>query len=172
MKNEISKRDLRDALGSFATGVTIITAWDESDDAPVGVTASSFNSVSLDPPLVLWSIGKSARSAAVLTSNERFAIHVLNSKQSELASRFAKSGTDKFGPTDYARDAEGVPILAGVASRFDCALEAVHEGGDHFIIIGRVMNIEHDGGEPLVFHAGGFSTAVPLELLAELKQGA
>ena len=172
MEQTISKRDLRDALGTFATGVTIVTAWDEGEDAPVGVTASSFNSVSLDPPLVLWSVGKNALSAQVLTTNERFAIHVLNAEQSDLANRFAKSGTDKFGPTDYARDGQGVPVLADFASRFDCALEAVHEGGDHFIIVGRVMGIARGGGEPLVFHGGGFSTAVPLELLAELKRGA
>lgn len=168
----LAKRELRDALGTFATGVTIVTAWDQSANVPVGVTASSFNSVSLDPPLVLWSVGRQALSAGVLTTNDRFAIHVLNAEQTELANRFAKSGTDKFGPTDYTRDGDGVPVLQDFASRFDCQLEAVHEGGDHLIIIGRVISIQRGGGEPLVFHEGGFATAVPLELLAELKRGA
>jgi flavin reductase (DIM6/NTAB) family NADH-FMN oxidoreductase RutF len=171
-QQQLAKRELRDVLGTFATGVTIVTAWDEGANAPVGVTASSFNSVSLDPPLVLWSVGKQALSADVLTTNERFAIHVLNAEQTDLANRFAKSGTDKFGPTDYARDTNGVPVLPDFASRFDCQLEAVHKGGDHLIIVGRVMSIERGGGEPLVFHDGGFATAVPLELLAELKRGA
>ena len=168
---DFDRKAFRQALGTFATGVTIVTAWDEITDAPVGVTASSFNSVSVDPPLVLWSVGRNALSAKVLISAKRYAIHVLHSGQSEIANRFARSGADKFGPTDYERDAAGVPILKTFASRFDCELHDVHGGGDHHIIVGRVVGICHGTGDPLVFHGGRYASALPLELLSELRSG-
>ena len=139
--------------------------------SPLGVTASSFNSVSLDPPLVLWSIAKAAHSADAMTGGAPFAIHVLSAEQTDLANRFAKTGTDKFGPTDAARDARGVPVLAACVTRFDCSLHAVHDGGDHHIIVGHVDAIARGDGEALVFHEGRYSAAVHLELLAELKRG-
>ena len=156
-----SARDLRDALGLFATGVTIVTARD-GDGHPVGMTASSFNSVSLDPPLVLWSVGEKALSAPAFRTAERFAIHVLASGQSGLSNRFARSGTDKFADVDWHADADGVPILAGTAARFDCVRHAVHPGGDHAIIVGRVVGLEASTVDPLVFAGGGYATAEPL----------
>ena len=171
MSAPFDRRDLREALGTFATGVTIVTAWDDAANEPVGVTASSFNSVSLDPPLVLWSIAKTALSAGVMTGGTPFAIHVLHAEQTKLANRFAKSGTDKFGPTDFTRADNGVPVLTHCVTRFDCSLHAVHEGGDHLIIVGYVDGITRTEGEALVFHEGQYSAAVHLELLAELKRG-
>ena len=170
-----TSRQLRDALGLFATGVTVVTARDEAGE-PVGMTASSFNSVSLDPPLVLWSVGNAALSAPAFKAARRFAIHVLSSRQSALSNRFARSGSDKFGGLEWSEDGDGVPLLPGVAARFDCVTHALHEGGDHTIVVGRVIGLGAANLEPLVFAGGGYATAVPLrapmEVVADAGAGA
>ena len=158
-----SPRELRDALSSFATGVTIVTASDEQNQ-PVGMTASSFNSVSMDPPLVLWSIGKSAFSAPIFTRAEHFSIHILGADQIALSNAFAKSGTDKFSTTDYKMSNKNVPHLKGAITRFDCKTWNVHEGGDHWIIIGEVINIAASDGDGLVFSGGSYAAANPIAL--------
>ena len=158
--NEFSGREFRDALSTFATGVTIVTA--SGPDGPVGMTASSFNSVSVDPPLVLWSVAKTALSAPVFEGAEHFSVHVLASDQSALSNRFARSGADKFGRTPHTIDGRGVPVIAGVASRFDCRTWAVHDGGDHSIIVGHVDAIATSGAEGLIFGGGTYATASPL----------
>lgn len=169
--NEFSGRAFRDALAAFATGVTIVTASDEAD-RPVGMTASSFNSVSVDPPLVLWSVAKAALSAAAFKSAKHFSIHVLASHQSDLSNGFARSGADKFGAVDFRVDERGVPILPDVASRFDCSTWAVHEGGDHWIIIGRVERLEATAHEGLVFGGGTYATASPLAAVGGEREDA
>ncbi|MEO0546458.1 MAG: flavin reductase [Pseudomonadota bacterium] len=151
-----TNRAFRDALSAFATGVTIITTRDE-DGAPVGMTASSFNSVSLDPPLILWSVGKSALSAEAFRNSERFAVHVLSTDQIPLSNRFARSGTDKFNDLDYAEDDHGLPVLEGALSRFSCKTHAVHEGGDHWIVVGEVVDLNTQSGEPLLFAKGAYA---------------
>ncbi len=156
-----SSRDLRDALSTFATGVTIVTSVDGSD-APIGMTASSFNSVSMDPPLILWSVTKSALSALAFKQATHFAVHILSSDQVALSNRFAKTGEDKFSGTDYTTNQHGVPLLSHCACRFDCSTWATYEGGDHWIIVGRVEAITRANTESLVFSAGAYSTASPL----------
>lgn len=156
-----SSRDFRDALSSFATGVTIVTATD-ADNNPVGMTASSFNSVSTEPPLILWSVTKTAQSAPAFKAAEHFAVHVLATDQTDLSNKFAKSGADKFGDTSYSIDAAGVPILDNTAARFDCKTWEIYEGGDHWIIVGEVLAIESAKKEGLVFGGGTYAIASPL----------
>lgn len=146
-------RRLRDALGSFATGVTLITI--EADSGPMGFAANSFASVSLDPPLVLWSIARSSRRAAQYLAAQHYAIHVLPLGARDVLARFARDGQG-FDGLSHARNAEGVPVLDTALARFDCRQHAVHEGGDHAIIVGRVLRATHPGGAALVFHNGRY----------------
>lgn len=159
---EIDSRALRDALSSFATGVTIVTTADTSGE-PIGMTASSFNSVSMDPPLILWSVTKTALSAPIFEKASHFAVHVLAANQMTLSNRFARSGADKFEGVDYKTDERGVPHLAGVLTRFDCRTWSVYEGGDHWIIVGEVQNMETQKGEGLVFSGGSYATAASIQ---------
>ncbi|WP_181769780.1 flavin reductase family protein [Bradyrhizobium sp. UNPF46] len=148
----------RRALGHFSTGVTIITA--ESDGVRAGITANSFNSVSLDPPLVLWSVKKTSTSWPIFAAAKSFAINVLASDQAQLASQFAKSGTDKFKDVDWEPGATGAPLLAGVTAQFECARRAEYEGGDHLIVVGEVSYFARYERRPLVFSQGRFSLAI------------
>ncbi len=158
----IDSRALRDALSSFATGVTIVTTADNTGE-PVGMTASSFNSVSMDPPLILWSVTKTALSAPVFHKAQHFSVHVLAANQMSLSNRFARSGEEKFNGIDYQLDGNGVPQLAGVLTRFDCDTWSVYEGGDHWIIVGEVRNMESQKGEGLVFSGGSYATAASIQ---------
>ncbi|MDD9908453.1 MAG: flavin reductase [Ahrensia sp.] len=158
---DFSQRDFREALSTFATGVTIVTAPGLNGD-PVGMTVSSFNSVSMDPPLVLWSVTKAALSAQSFKAAKRFAVHVLSVEQTTLSNAFSKSGMDKFSVCDHEIDPFGVPVLADCATRFDCSQWAVYEGGDHWIIVGKVEGIERNRKEGLVFGGGAYAVAAPL----------
>ena len=155
-------RSLRDALSCFATGVTIVTTADRAGD-PVGMTASSFNSVSMEPPLILWSVTKSALSAPIFQTAERFSVHVLAADQMALSNRFARSGANKFEGVEYQTDASGIPLLPGVLARFDCKTWSVYEGGDHWIIVGEVRTMEAQKGEGLVFSGGSYATAATIQ---------
>lgn len=146
----------RDALGRFPTGVTVVTAID-SQGWPVGVTANSYNSVSLDPPLVLWSLARSSGSMPAFMAAETFAIHVLSDAQEALALRFATRGNDKFLGLDYAMHEDGAPLLDGCSARFLCETTYRYEGGDHVIFVGRVRAFEHGDRPPLLFHGGRFA---------------
>nr|WP_201156434.1 flavin reductase family protein [Rhodobaculum claviforme] len=146
-------RLLRDALGRFATGVTVVTV--ASDMGPVGITANSFTSVSLDPPLVLWCPARGSRRFAHFADAAHFSIHVLGADQMELSRRFA-SGPGTFDAIPETLSPEGVPCLPGVLARFDCALHAAHDGGDHSIVVGRVLRSALGDGAPLVFAGGGY----------------
>jgi len=163
-------RMLRDALSSFATGVTVVTTTENNGALPIGMTASSFNSVSMDPPLVLWSVTKSALSAEIFRTAQYYAIHVLASDQVSLSNRFATRGMDKFDTVDYQLDANHIPCLSGVVTRFDCAAWNVVEGGDHWIIIGKVIRVEKNNKEPLVFSGGSYATASPLRAPTSLPE--
>ena len=153
----------RAALSSFATGVTVVTACEQSGQ-PVGMTASSFNSVSMDPPLILWSVTKTALSAPVYKAASHFAVHVLSAEQVELSNRFARSGSDKFSGLDYTQNANGCPQLAKCVARFDCQTWNVYEGGDHWIIVGLVLDIEKQNDDGLVFCDGSYATASPVNI--------
>jgi len=155
-------RDMRDALSSFSTGVTIVTTTD-TENRPIGMTVSSFNSVSMEPPLILWSVTKSSLSAECYKDASRFAVHVLARDQVELSNQFARAETDKFANTKYHLDKNGVPVLSDCASRFDCSQWACYEGGDHWIIVGRVESLERNLAEPLVFSGGSYAVASPLQ---------
>lgn len=150
-----AQRRLRTALGRFATGVTIVTTR-ESDGAPVGMTVNSFASVSLEPPLVLWSAARSSLRYAHFAEAEAFAIYVLADDQKTLAERFARQGHG-FDGLGYSLNERGVPVLDHALARFECDTEARHDGGDHTIIIGRVTRFESvEQGAPLVFAHGSY----------------
>ena len=157
-------REFRAALSGFATGVTIVTAVAENGEK-VGMTASSFNSVSMEPPLILWSVTKTALSAQAFRGAKHFAVHVLASDQIALSNQFASRGIDKFAKVDHYQDHNQVPVLNGCVSRFDCKTWAVHEGGDHWIIIGEVVSLEKQNKEGLVFSDGSYAIASPLRQL-------
>lgn len=146
-------RAFRDALGCFATGVTVITC--AGPEGPMGITANSFASVSLDPPLVLWSPARASSRFGAFHAATRFAIHILEEDQDEIAMAFTRS-KDGFGGLDWAEDADGVPIIDGPLARLDCAREVAHDAGDHVIIVGRVLSCTRRDGAPLVFQCGRF----------------
>ncbi len=151
-------RAFRNALGQFATGVTIVTIQDQTG-APIGVTVSSFNSVSLDPPLVLWSLDKSAQSLAAFEASPYFAVHVLGDDQKDLAMQFAKRGTDKFAGLECETGIGNCPLLPGCVARFQCEVKYRYEGGDHVIFVGEVKQYDNFSKRPLLFHAGQFAQA-------------
>ena len=146
-------RLFRDALGRFATGVTLVTI--AGPDGPMGFVANSFASLSLDPPLVLWSPAKSSQRYPYFAAARHYAIHVLGQHQAALPARFSRGGPG-FAGLDWQPNAEAVPTLPGALARFDCAQQATHEGGDHLIIVGQVLRLALEEGEPLVFAKGRF----------------
>lgn len=146
-------RLLRDAFAQFATGVTVVTA--ASPDGPVGITVNSFSSLSLDPALVLWAIGKNTRRYRYFGPAQHYAIHVLGAHQKDLCDGFAKSA-HALGEAPHAVNAEGVPVLDGCIARFECVRVAAHDGGDHSILVGQVLRAEVRGGDALTFFAGAF----------------
>lgn len=150
---------LRRAFGHFATGVTIVTTRDR-EGAPVGVTASSFNTVSLSPPLVLWSIARNAFSFDTFATASHFAIHVLEADQRALSDRFARASSDKFAGIRVAEGAGGVPLIEGIQTVFECETAQRHEGGDHLILVGQVLRFQmlQHPADPLLFHCGRYAT--------------
>lgn len=158
MPTAFEPRTFRDALGKFATGVTIVTTLNEAGE-PIGVTASSFNSVSLDPPLVLWSLARNAKSFSAFTAAGHFCVHVLASEQDALSARFAKAGEDKFAGIAWEKGRLGSPVLPDCAARFQCRTAHQYEGGDHLIFVGEVIDLETREKAPLVFHGGAYAEA-------------
>lgn len=148
-----SARALRDAFGRYVTGVTIVTT--QGADGPVGITANSFTSVSMDPPLVLWCPAKSSRRYPHFADAQHFAIHVLGEEQMHHCGAFARDGA-AFDATEWTHDQNGVPVIDGALARFDCTTHATHDGGDHAIIVGRVLSAELREGAPLVFSSGSY----------------
>lgn len=151
-------RELRNLLGQFATGVTVITTH-TADGRNVGMTANSFSSVSLDPPLVLWSIARNAPSLADFLACKHFAINVLGVDQHDLSGRFARPSPDKFSGVAFKTGEAGVPLLEGVIATLVCRNVTQYEGGDHLIFLGQIEHYRHGAGEPLVFHAGQYRVA-------------
>lgn len=153
-------RHFRNALRSFATGVTIVTTTD-AEDRDVGLTANSFNSVSMDPPMILWSLSKNAASLPAFQANDYFAVHILSVQQQALSDRFARRGADKFADLPLERGLHGVPLIGGCSARFQCRTAFRHEGGDHVIFVGEVESFDHFEREPLVFHGGKYAKVLP-----------
>tara|TARA_R110001583_G_scaffold9571_6_gene45278 strand:+ start:17255 stop:18178 length:924 start_codon:yes stop_codon:yes gene_type:complete len=159
--SKFDMRDFRGALGHFPTGVTVITALDEKGQ-PIGCTASSFNSVSMDPALVLWSVDKSAFSAAIFEKAEYFAVNILSENQVAISNRFAGRGKDKFKDVSYTSGLGGAPLFEGCGAQFECKTWNVYEGGDHLIIVGEVEKYTHDDSlTPLVFSKGSYAVTSP-----------
>ncbi len=157
-----SSADFRAALGLFATGVTIVTARD-AQGQPVGLTANSFNSVSLAPPLVLWSLASAAGSMPAFSRGSHYAVHILAADQRELAERFARKNVKRFEGVPFHEGAAGVPILDGALAVFECFNRSQYEEGDHVIFVGEVERCTHrSGAHPLIFHGGRFFTELPL----------
>ncbi|MBP6404845.1 MAG: flavin reductase family protein [Ramlibacter sp.] len=154
--------EFRTALGMFATGVTIVTARTESGEL-IGLTANSFNSVSLDPPLVLWSLARAAGSMPAFSTGSHYAINILSADQKALAERFALKGADRWAGVSFTEGAGGAPLLAGAAATFECFNRSRYEEGDHVIFVGEVERCSHRAGaSPLLFHGGRFFTEHPL----------
>ncbi len=156
-------REYRSALGCFATGVAVVTA--EHEGEMLGMTINSFSSVSLEPTLVLWSVGDRAAQFAAFCSAEYFAIHILAASQRRLSDRFAQSSAEKYDGIRWDYDGKRVPRIAGCLARFQCRRHNVMAGGDHKIILGEVESFEFSGGEPLMFVNGQYlecdSSATP-----------
>ena len=157
---EFDQRELRDALGCFATGVTVVTT--QTARGPLGITANSFTSLSLDPPLVLWSPARKSQRFPAFEAASHFAIHVLAEDQLWLAERFAREG-ENFDGIARAPGLGEAPLIAGCAARLECAHAAGYDGGDHLIVVGEVSRLERGGGPPLVFCQGTYrSLGAPL----------
>ncbi len=149
---EFDTTHFRAALSQFATGVTVITTRDESGGF-FGMTASSFNSVSLTPPLVLWSLGSTSRSLPLFSVNSHYVINVLAGDQAWLAERFASRLDDRFEGVDYDLSQTGLPILHGVSAWFECHNRSRYPEGDHVIFVGEVERCEFEKKSALVFHS-------------------
>jgi flavin reductase (DIM6/NTAB) family NADH-FMN oxidoreductase RutF len=150
-------RRMRHALGRFATGVTIVTTR-HPDGKLEGLTANSFSAVSLDPPLVLWSLRREAPSLRSFAASGRFAVNVLGAHQRELSRQFATPSLDKFAAVAHECGLGGCPLIEGSLAQFECRLEETVAGGDHLIFIGRVERARYRDGEPLIFSAGRYCT--------------
>lgn len=151
-------KDFRAALGNFATGVTVITSIGQ-DGKRIGLTANSFNSVSLDPPLVLWSLAKKAFSLQDFVAAKHWAVHILSADQEHISNQFARGGADKFAGVEPVTSEHNVPLLQNCAARFECTSTFQYEGGDHIIFVGEVKKFERNDHPPLVFHSGRYALA-------------
>lgn len=156
-------REFRQALGRFATGVTIVTAR-SADGLPIGLTANSFNSVSLDPPLVLWSLSLKASSMAAFATGSHYAIHILAAGQRDLADRFASRGLrERFDGVPHRDSPAGVPLIEGAVATFECFNRSQYREGDHVIFVGEVERCAvQAGATPLIFHGGRYFTELPI----------
>jgi flavin reductase (DIM6/NTAB) family NADH-FMN oxidoreductase RutF len=151
----VDARLLRDVLGHFASGVTVVTA--DTAEGPIGFTCQSFSSLSLDPPLVMFAPARTSLTWPRLRAMGRFCVNVLAEGQTDLSSRFARSGTDKFAGVPWRPSRHGSPVLDGVVAWIDCRLWAEYDGGDHTLVAARVLDLGADPGHrPLLFHRGAY----------------
>jgi len=157
LSTTISQRDLRDAFGAFATGVTVVTAI-RPDGEPLGVTANSFASVSLDPPLLLWCLAKSSSAVEAFALGAPFAVHILAHQQRDLAMHFARRSREKFEIDRAWRSNPAPPHIADALCRFECRVHSLCLGGDHLIIVGEVLALQRHSGLPLAFQGGHFGS--------------
>ncbi len=155
MEQQFDSRAFRDALGCFATGVTVITTMSEA--GPLGITANSFASVSLDPPLVLWSPARKSARFPAFEAATHFTVHILAHDQKEMSNAFAGQGLEPFKDFDFTEGLGRAPLLDGCAARFQCTHSAGHDGGDHLIVVGQVEICETWDRAPLVYYKGGYA---------------
>lgn len=154
----VDTRALRDAFGCFATGITVVTTVDDRGEK-YGVTANSFTSLSLEPPLCLFCLDNKALSFDAFQESRHFAVNVLAQEQEALSSNFARSNVDKWNGVAYETWTTGAPILPGCVANLECDVEATHEGGDHVIIVGRVREMAYRDGNcrPLLYYKGRYN---------------
>ena len=157
MTTKAPTTDFRRALAQFATGVTVVTT-STPDGTPVGVTVNSFNAVSLEPPLVVWSLALVASTHPVFRDCPRYLVHVLSGGQLEVARRFAQRGVDRFAGLAWHRNDAGLPQIDGCVACFECVHRNRHVEGDHLVMIGAVERLESRGGTPLIFHDSRYIT--------------
>lgn len=150
------RRRFRQALGRFATGVTIITTV-TPDGKYIGMTANSFNSVSLDPPMVLWSIARNASNYSHFSKCQYFAVHILSGEQKNLSEQFSQKVEDRFSGVDINVGQGGLPLIKDVSAIFQCKMSYQYEGGDHVILVGEVLEFDQYECEPLIFHSGQYA---------------
>jgi 3-hydroxy-9,10-secoandrosta-1,3,5(10)-triene-9,17-dione monooxygenase reductase component len=154
---EISSAEYRHVLGHFVTGVTIITGTDPDSGEPVGLAASSFTSVSLDPPLVLFCAGKTSASWARIQASRAFCVNVLGEDNETISRTFATRGADKFSGLAWTKGPSGSPVLGDALASMDCVVHEEHDAGDHVIVVGRVLALTAaDRGAPLAYFRGGY----------------
>jgi len=170
MSTEFDTRAFRRALGNFATGVTVVTAA-AADGRTVGVTANSFNSVSLDPPLILWSLDKRSSSHEVFELASHFAVNILAADQIDLSNNFARPKDDRFAGIDHQPGEGGAPVLADCSARFHCEKFQQVDGGDHWIMIGKVVQFDDFGRSPLLYHQGAYSMVLPHTRMTRREEG-
>ena len=157
-----SQREFRASLAMFATGVTIVTARTSTGEL-IGLTANSFNSVSLAPPLVLWSLSQAASTMVAFSEGSHYVINILAADQKQLAERFSGKREERWGGVAYTNSVGGLPLLDGAAATFECFNRSRYEEGDHVIFVGEVERCQHRvGAAPLLFHGGKFYTEHPL----------
>ena len=157
-ERQFSDRHFRDALGQFATGVAIICTREPSG-RHVGFTAGSFCSVSLDPPLVLWTLARASGSLRAFDATERYAVNVLAAGQTELAQRFSRPHADRFSGVPHRLGWSDAPLIEGCIAWLECRHHARHVAGDHVVFIGEVVTVERARGVGLIFHQGRFASA-------------
>jgi flavin reductase (DIM6/NTAB) family NADH-FMN oxidoreductase RutF len=157
-----TERQFRDALAQFATGVTVI-AVRRADGRYAGFTANSFNSVSLEPPLIVWSLNRRAENLAAFETADRYAINVLARDQIEIARRFSRPHTDRFASVPFRLGVADAPLIEGCVAWFECRHHAMQRAGDHVLFIGEVETCERRNGAGLVFHHGRYGATRPLE---------
>lgn len=155
-EDHIDPRALRDVLGCFATGVCVVSSIGDNG-APVGMTINSFSSVSLDPPLILWSIGLKTPSRSAYQTHPGFAINIMGTDAKDLALNFARPSDDKFADVDWSPGHHGVPVLNDALAVLECSVEERIAAGDHEVFIGRVARMSRKDGAPLLFHRGSFA---------------
>ena len=158
----IDPTELRRCLGSFVTGVTVITVLDD-EGKPIGMTANSFNSVSLDPPLIVWSLRTNARTYPVYSKAKRFVVNILSEEQVDVSNRFAKSGADRFDGVATTPGIDGLPMIDGCSAYLECRTEATYPGGDHLLFLGRVERMVGSARKPLAFGAGKYMVVHPYD---------
>ena len=159
---DFDPRDFRNALGQFATGVTVVTTRNSAGE-PIGLTANSFSSVSLSPPLVLWSLSLRSPNLPNFLQATHFAINVLARDQIALSQRFSKPMPNKFEGIACTDSASGMPLLTGTSAHFECRTEARHYSGDHVIFIGHVLHYSHADREALGYYRGRYISTAPIE---------
>ncbi len=153
--DEDAARRFRNALGMFATGITVVTARTPAGE-PIGLTVNSFNSVSLDPPLIVWSLSNDLPGRALFEACEYYAINVLAEDQIELSQRFASRAGDRFSGLEFEQGVGGVPLLKGCCARFECRNTVRHAGGDHVVFISEVVGFDREERLPLLYFSGAY----------------